>query len=57
MAQPKKYSVTLERTETCMVIVEAPSEKQAAFNAAGAKQEWKPGEIRLVEIAWREGGE
>ncbi len=29
MAQPKRYTVTLERTETAVVTVEATSEKQA----------------------------
>jgi len=57
MAQPKKYAVTLERTETATVVVEATSERQAAFNAALAEHAWDAGETRVTSVAWREGGE
>lgn len=57
MAQAKKYAVTLERTETTTVIVEATSERQAAFNAALSSPTWDTGETRVVSVAWREGGE
>ena len=57
MAQPKKYDVKLERTETAVVTVEATSEKQAAFNAALAEPDWKASRVRVTEVAWREGGE
>jgi len=57
MAQPKKYDMKLERTETAVVTVEATSEKQAAFNAALAKPEWQASGVRVTDVAWREGGE
>lgn len=57
MAQPKKYAVTLERIETATVIVEATSERQAAFNAALSSPAWDAGETRVTSVQWREGGE
>ena len=57
MAQPKKYDMKLERTETAVVTVEATSEKQAAFNAALAKPEWQASGVRVTDVARREGGE
>lgn len=56
MAQPKKYDVKLERTETATVTVEATSEKQAAFNAALAEPEWQASGVRVTDVLWKEGG-